>query len=198
MRHHSFSTTTRSQRGVVLLYALIAIVLLMVSGAALVRGVATALAVSGNYALRRDLLNEGELGISSAKAEFSGSGALALPTNRNSSSTLANYSAVTLADQNGIPLALLDDGVFAATGDIRNDAAGGTYGVSIRFVIDRLCNSQGPPTLTNCAAYQRTGDKGGTNWLQKAGNTFQPIYRVTVRVTGPKNTITFLQTTLGA
>ncbi len=186
------------QRGVVLLYALIAMVILMISGLALIRAMGGALAVSGNFALRRDLLNQAEIGISAAKANFAAGGALASASSRaNGVKTAANYSDTTLPDQNGIPTALLDDTQFAAVGNVNNDQPG-SYNVSIRYVIDRLCNTTGAPTLTNCAAYKTGGDKGDNNNTQTAGTAFQPVYRITVRVTGPKNSITFLQTTMGA
>src|ERR1700688_4142904 len=128
----------RAQRGVVLLYALIAIVLLMLSGLALVRGMGTALAISGNFALRRDLLNEGEQGVVNAEAAFTG-GLLNTTAARNASLAGANYSATTLAtDNNGIPNALLSDAAFAAVGVAANDITP-ENGVSIRYVIDRLC-----------------------------------------------------------
>ncbi len=194
--HFRIGAPASRQGGVILLYALIAMVILMVSGLALVRGTRTALAVSGNFALRRDLLNQGEVGVSNAMAAFGAAGQLSAATARTASLPAANYSATTLPDQNGIPTALLDDTVFAGVGSTGNDIAG-TYGISIRYVIDRLCSAAGTPTLSNCAAYKSGGDKGNMNNTQNAGTTFQPVYRITVRVTGPKNTITFLQTTMG-
>jgi hypothetical protein len=184
------------QRGVVLLYALIAMVILMASGLALIRGMGGALALSGNFSLRRDLMNQGELGVSKALATFGTAGALSSAASRTAPNTAANYSEQILPDLNGIPTALLDDNTFLGVGSPSNDI-NGTNGVSIRYVIDRLCKATGVPNLSNCSGYKSGGDKGGMNNTQNAGTTMQPVYRITVRVTGPKNSIAFLQMTLG-
>jgi Tfp pilus assembly protein PilX len=186
------------QRGVVLLYALVAMVLLMVSGLALVRGMGTSIAISGNFALRRDLLNEGEQGVVAAEAAFT-TGALATAANRTSVNTAANYSPTTLpTDNNGIPLALLNDTQFTGIGLATNDLTPES-GVTVRYVIDRLCVAgTTTPVYSDCAAYTGATKPRGDLRQNGAGGPFQPVYRVTVRVTGPKNSMTFLQTTIGA
>jgi Tfp pilus assembly protein PilX len=188
-----------AQSGVVLLYAIVAIVLLMLSALALVRGMGTSLGIGGNFALRRDLVNQGELGVLNAETTFS-TGLLANAQARWAPLATANYSETTLpTDATGIPSVLLSDTQFSNLGmTAANDIAGATYGVTIRYVIDRMCTVTGAPTLTNCSVYNGKGNTGGTNWLRQAGNAFQVVYRITVRVTGPKNTMTFLQTTIGA
>jgi Tfp pilus assembly protein PilX len=186
------------QRGVVLIYALVAMVLLMVSGLALVRGMGTSVAISGNFALRRDLLNEGEQGVVSAESMFT-TGALATVAARTAAVPAANYSPTTLAtDNNGIPLALLSDTTFAGVGSTANDLTP-ENGVTVRYVIDRLCVAGTTrPVFSDCAAY--TGATKGRGDLRQnaAGGPFKPVYRITVRVMGPKNSMTFLQTTIGA
>jgi Tfp pilus assembly protein PilX len=196
------------QRGIVLLYALIAMVLLMVSGLALVRGMGTALAIGGNFTLRRDLVNQGELGVADAKALFSTGGPLGTASARNNSLASANYSATTLAssagsDYNGIPLALLSDTAFAAIGQTGNDIAG-TFGISIRYVIDRQCSTTGAPTQASCMTFTAPCKAGSSacsgpqQLAQGAGAVAKPVYRITIRITGPKNAMTFLQTTVEA
>jgi hypothetical protein len=191
----------------VLLYALIAVVILMISGLALVRGMGTALAIGGNFSLRRDLVNQGERGIADAKALFNATGALGTAALRTASLTSANYSATTLAnaagsDYNGIPIALLSDSAFAAIGGAGDIA--GTSGITIRYVIDRQCTVSGPPTQGNCMTFAAAckagmaGCSGNTQLAQGAGTLAKPIYRITIRVTGPKNAVTFLQTTIEA
>jgi Tfp pilus assembly protein PilX len=191
------------QRGVVLLYALIALVLLMISGLALVRGMRTSLLIGGDFALRRDLINQGEFGVASAEAMFESGGALGTSTARTASVSAANYSATILpTEPSGIPIALLSDSAFGSVGVATNDISG-TLGISIRYVIDRQCASAGDPSTSNCMSFQTPCKAGavGCGGHQQgggAGRPLQAVYRITVRVTGPQNTMTFLQTTIGS
>jgi type IV pilus assembly protein PilX len=201
-----------AQRGVVLIYALIAMVVIMLASIALVRGTSNATSLAGAFGFRRDLVNEADRGLSCALLVFGSTtnacsnaavvAALASTAVRNTTLRSANYSATTLQTdpKTGIPLDLLSDTQFAADGFTNAlDVTDATYNVSVRFVIDRLCAAgTTAPTPATCVANNRTGDKGGTNWLPKAGTTFQPIYRISVRVTGPKNGMTFVQTMIGA
>jgi Tfp pilus assembly protein PilX len=187
------------QRGVVLIYSLVGMVIILVSGLALLRGMNTSMFISGNYALRRDMINEGEQGVSAAIATFSGTGALATATSRTTSLVSSNYSATTLAtDNNGIPTALLSDSTFATYGSTSNDITPES-GVFVRYIIDRICVSgTTTPSIANCSAYKGTQQTGGNLNGGGAGNGYTSVYRITVRVTGPKNSMTFLQTTVGA
>jgi hypothetical protein len=193
------------QHGVVLLYALIAIVILMISGLALVRGVGTALAVGGDFAMRRDLINQGELGVAQAKSLFLASGDLGTAAARNSPPipSADNYSATTLANEpSGIPIALLDDPTFSASFSGADIHAGNN--ITIRYVIDRQCSTTGPAMSNTCMLYQPLCKAGGVGCSgppdgeKGTGTPPLAVYRITVRVTGPKNTIAFLQTTLGS
>jgi type IV pilus assembly protein PilX len=201
----------REQRGVVLIYALIAMVVIMLASLALIRGIGNSTSLAGSFGMRRDMVNQADRGVACALLVFGSTtdtcsnpaitAALATAALRNTSLAGSNYSAVTLQTNsaNGIPNVLLNDSLFSSAGTAGNDVIDATYGVTIRFVIDRLCSAgTTAPSPTTCVANNRTGDKGGTGWLPKAGTTFQPIYRISVRVTGPKNTVSFVQTMIGA
>ena len=185
------------QRGVVLIFALIAMVLIMISTVALVRRVDSAQGAAGAMATKRDLMNQSDRGVTAALALFS-AGALATDALRETSNKLANYSASTLpTNASGIPTALLADATFALSGTAADITAPG--GLLIRTVIDRLCTVPGPASTSRCAVYQRSGDKGGSGRVAKAGTTAMWVYRISVRVLDQqKKTLTFVQTTLGA
>jgi len=192
------------QHGVVLIFALIAMVLIMISTIALVRRVDSAQDAAGAMATKRDLMNQSDKGVTKALALFS-AGALATDLLRETTNVAANYSAFTLAtNASGIPAALLaNDATFATTGNVLNDIPA-PGGLKIRYVIDRLCTAIGtavtaPASTANCAVYQRNGDKGGSSRVVKAGTTAMWVYRISVRVRDTqKNTLTFVQSTLGA
>ena len=111
----------------------------------------------------------------------------------------ANYSATTLttsASSRGVPDALLNDSLFTSVGSSSNDITDTTSGVTIRYVIDRMCSQTGAASAATCVLNAQNSDKGGTSWLRKAGGAFQPVYRLSIRVSGPRNTQAFVQTTL--
>jgi Tfp pilus assembly protein PilV len=183
-------------RGVSMLIALIALLLLMIGAVAMVRAIGASSAVAGNLAFRRDLTNQGERGFAAARAVLK-TGALVSETARQTSLPAANYSAQRLqSNDEGIPLPLLKDSLFASSGmsagnDIVDDAAG----VAVRYVIDRQCSGSGAFDDASCVAGEGSADSGGSNWLKKPGAQLRPVYRVTVRVTGPRGTQAYLQTT---
>ena len=189
------------QRGIATLIALVALVMMALVVLALVRSSDTSTVIAGNIAFRRDLTNQAQRVIPVASTLFS-SGALA---GGPSSSTrwgdvkTSNYFAETLASNNqGIPNILLNDNTFTGTaGDITDTTAG----VTIRYAIDRLCTNATPgtpvaPTAAICVQGFVTTPNSGTAGVAQAGSIFIPAYRLSIRVTGPRETQAFVQVTL--
>ena len=184
------------QRGVIMIITLIALVILMIGGVALVRSFDTSMLLSGNLAFKRDLVNQGERGMAQAITALT-SGTLASDPTRQNDLASSNYSATVLPTdlRSGIPLALFgDDPTFTAAwtaGDI-TDAQ-----VTIRYVIDRQCSASGAYDASTCNSMVGVAaDASGSNFLKKAGGGTRPVYRISVRVTGPRNTQAFLQNTV--
>lgn len=185
------------QRGVVLLFAMIVVVLLLIAAVALIRSVDSSLIVAGNIAFKRDLLNQGERAIAIARKSMSGNGALADSAIRQSNLPANNYAAIVLpTNAQGIPNILLSDDAWASSHMTGADITDNTSGVTIRYVIDRLCTENGPPSSAKCVVSSR-GANGGSDFLSlhKAGGGTAPVYRISVRITGPKNTQTYVQST---
>lgn len=188
-------------RGVVLLYTLIALVVMLIAGVALVRSFNNSMFNAGNIAFKRDLVNQGERARAAA-ADLLSAGALANAAARNASSVAVNYSATMLpSNAQGLPTALLDDGAFAAVGAAANDISptdpdGNDLQVRVRYLIDRQCSANGAPTPETCVL---TGEPPPL-CEAPCDQTLQPalngvVYRLSVRVDGPRNTQTFLQST---
>lgn len=187
------------QRGAVLLFTLIVLVILLAGGVAVMRSMNTSLFSAGNLAFKRDLMNQGEQAVSTVMTAFK-TGALSTDATTSNLKS-ANYSATPLAtNAKGIPLALLNDGAFAAVGTTVNDLTGATPDVTIRYVVDQMCDGT-PAALagqsTGCVTLgSSSGTTGGSS--QAMGN--QPpsssslLYRLSVRITGPRNTQVFIQT----
>lgn len=182
-----------AQGGVAMIVTLIALLLLMVGAAAMLRTVDTSSVLVGNLAFRRDLTNRAERGIVTARAALV-SGALSTDTARIANLNSSNYSAIKLTNgSTGIPLVLTSDSSFSAAGmtaaDISEDE------VTVRYVIDRQCVAAGEFDASSCEVLEGNSDTGGSNWLRKPGGESQPLYRISVRVQGPRGTEAYFQTT---
>lgn len=204
------------QRGVVLLFSLITLVILLIAAVALVRSFSNSMFTAGNIAFKRDLQNQGQRIVPSVITAFT-TGALSTPAARGSSLVSANYSATVLpSNAQGVPLILLaNDTNFAGVGTVANDvsvnnADGVSQQVTIRYVIDRICDQTGVDTSLGagrCLLIDSGMPQGGSssNWQRAeiagtggAGAVPQQlVYRVSIRVTGPRNTQAFFQTTFG-
>lgn len=190
------SHSHRRQRGAALLFTLVALVILLAGGVAVVRSMNSNLDNAGNLAFRRDLINQGEEAVVKALNESFPAGAAAAGT----ALTSKNYSPVPLdTNDQGIPLALLSDTEFVKYGVASNDITG-RDGVKVRYVIERLCTiateSASVQGLQNCVAFSRASGGGSGHLADGAKAPVDPVYRVSARVTGPRNTQVFIQSAL--
>ena len=205
------------QRGVVLLFSLIALVIMLIAAVALIRSFNTSLFSAGNIGFKRDMRNQSEMAVNTTLGYFRAGGFLNTSANRANTpvpgANAFNYSATMLpTNAQGIPNALaLSDANFAAAysaPDLQSPDASGS--VTVRYVIDRLCSSAGDETslgagscvLANNLAQtftsvlnQQSADKAP---LCPTCSSVAPkgvVYRLSVRVTGPRNTQSFFQST---
>jgi len=195
-----------SQQGMVLFIALIVLVAMTLAGLALVRSVDTANVIAGNLAFKQSTLQAGDLGVEAAVTALPTiiAGSVDTDLTPAASSTNPNYwyyASRRETDTYGVPTQKQAGAAGAATAIdwTQLPIAATTAGNSVRIVIDRLC--QGPPPVTdllaNCFAEAGVGGSGS----QKAGAsifTATPTvyYRLTARVTGPRNTVSMVQAIL--
>ena len=67
----------------------------------------------------------------------------------------------------------------------------------VRYVIERTCNAAGAATVTNCDMLPPKQGLGTTIHDPTAPELPRyPFYRVTIRVDGPQNTVSFVQAML--
>lgn len=183
-------------RGVVLLFALISLAVMLIGAVALMRGMDNSLLLAGNLGFRRDLVNQAERGTQRAIAQL-GSGDLATEAARERHLPAQNYSAIQLdSDSHGIPRLLLDDRLYAAAGYSAADIVDATTGVRVRYLIDRLCHDSGDYTLTSCVTADNGLDSAADDRYRRVNAEQRPVYRISVRASGPRNTQAFFQTTV--
>jgi hypothetical protein len=198
-RRHRFSRPRR-ERGVVMLFGLIALVIMLIGTVAMVRSMNTSLFNAGNMGFKRDLTNQGERAVSTVLTLLQ-SGALGTEASRQASNVARNYSATMLAaNAQGVPNALIDPVAFAGVASAANDITVAGQGITIRYVIDRLCQ---PGTVAASATNCIMSDNGQSNACSSNpcddlsdAVPQQAVYRLSVRVTGPRQTQAYFQTTL--
>jgi len=182
----------RKQHGVSLIIALIALVALTLAGLALIRSADTSNVISGNLAFREASLHATDVGV---EAAITALGTIA------TSSPDANYPAgCAVGACNYYPT--LQTAVTAAGvptvinwSAVPNSTVDSSY--AVQYVIDRLCDGPTPVTDIATKCMNVTGTSVGS---KKAGAvSFTPAnqvyYRVTVRVVGPRNSVSIVQTT---
>lgn len=192
-----------AQRGVILFVALIVLVAMSLTGIALMRSVDTNLLVAGNLAFRQGATAAGDWGVETARAYLK-------------TSVVANQSALDVDKPSDAYYAtwqqswdLYGSGVgtlFDWSGSSRlvgTDSAGN----EVRFVVHRMCGAPGPSTaaLSNCVRTSATGSsstaEGSTKGATTYGSAALPAptavyFRVTVRILGPRNTLSYVQAVL--
>jgi type IV pilus assembly protein PilX len=191
----AFSRAPRAfgQRGMVLLVALVVLVAVMIAGVAMMRSVDTATLVSGNIAFQRAATNAADKGIEAALLmlqQKSTDNQLGDndPTNGYSASLVAATDSPTGTQswQEFWQAALKDNAVNVGT-----DA----FGNQIWFYVHRVCNTAGAATGSGCVASPAVTNDNYTDHENPV-----PIkvvtriyYRITVRVTGPRRTESYVQ-----
>ena len=198
--------------GASLFIAIIALVIMTIAGLALMRSVTTGNVIAGNMAFRASTVNATDLGVEAAAAYLNNTIRLAPDSNIPANCTVSaspntlgdcRYSARMLAeDGGGLPLIDWEDANLQPSEISSN-------GNRIRYVVERLCNPDSAvavalgsvpfnePAKYLCAI--RPEDDG--NSKQANANLPQSVvevmYRVTVRVVGPRNTVLTVQSILG-
>jgi Tfp pilus assembly protein PilX len=179
--------------------ALIILVALTIGGIALVRSVDTSNLISGNLAFQQSTTRSGEAGTEDAiQSVIEASTLLALEAD---DFTKAYAASTPASGAPGNPASAADwaqqwGSTFAnRVHTLPTDAAGNTAS----YTIQRLCLGAGDPGLqsTGCSSYSQTSSLTGQD--QSSGSAVlarptQYLYRITTRVAGPRNTVSFIQT----
>lgn len=197
------------QRGVVLFFALIALVAMSLAAVALIRSVDTSTLISGNLAFKQSATSSGDSGLDLANVWLN---ATSVANNALNPTTDAAHTLNATDATSGYYSYVDDEPASANYVDIfanatwnaitavapTTDASGNTY----QYIIQRVCRT--PNALLSAADCLVSLDlSGGNSNVVKsstsAGGSFtgislgHPAYRVTIRTTGPKNTTSYIQ-----
>jgi len=189
-------TPKSRQRGVVLMIALIVLVAMTLAGIALVRSVDTSNIIAGNLAFQQAATHSGDTGTETAVAWLQANNAgVTLQANI----FVNGYAAARTDPAAGQSWDAFWTNVLVPAGQVVTLAADASTGNTVSYTIQRLCNAIGDPAVpgVDCAVSQTaastSGSSKGSGFVSLLYNA-QVYYRITSRIVGPRNTVSYVQT----
>ncbi|OYZ70505.1 MAG: hypothetical protein B7X98_00685 [Methylophilaceae bacterium 17-43-7] len=194
-----------TQQGLVLFVALMALVVMSLASVALIRSVDTSSQITGNLAFKQSTSITSSYGIE-AMADTIGSQLKIYATTNDPSNGF--YAVCTTFDTGATGQCNGENLVAEATWtDANSKLASGAgisdgkdpYGNTIRYIVERMCNQAGNSNIDRCLMASSPTDTSSKNVVGIGTPILEPIseplplYRVTVRISGPKNTVTYVQ-----
>ena len=194
------------QKGFVLFLALVSLVVMSLAAVALIRSVDTNSLITGNLAFRQNATLSSAYGLE-AVAQTIG----AQPYGYEEINDAGNgyYATCRTFDGNaanpcgGENLTQDARWVPDTTSQMANNLTGvvngvDLYGNTVQYIVERMCNQAGATIPGRCMTVTNLTDDGGVNCTEGGQklckNKFDyPLYRITVRIAGPKNTISYVQ-----
>lgn len=199
--NRSTRVVRKAQQGVILFVALIVLVAMSLTGIALIRSVDTNLLVAGNLAFRQGATAAGDWGVETArsylKTTLTGNNS-ALNNDQPSAAYYSTWQETLDLYGTGVgtPFDWASGSLVVGT-----DSAGN----EVRYVVHRMCAfpGAGSDPTANCVktADVGSGTEGSTKQTADAATQAMAgktalYYRVTVRILGPRNTLSFVQAML--
>lgn len=192
MRPHK-SGGPRKQQGIVLIVAIVAMVAMAFAVLAMLRATSGSQGIAGNLAFKKNATSAGDLGVEQARKWLMAQTTLALSADQPSIGYYSTWSPTFdpiaynwTAGTNAVE-ATVDDG----------------SGNRVLYVIHRLCSITGsfslpnqscvrPSSLNAVGAGTKLGTGGGGGGATPTVVTV-PYFRITTRIEGPRNTLSYVQ-----
>lgn len=191
------------QQGVVLIISLIVLLSMTLAAIALVRSVDSGILAAANLALRQSATLAGENGLRAGTTWLMDVGDATTLHNNNNAGYWATAQNLPPDPFNPLTYDWETAGQsVCALANCAPDVAGNV----VRYVIHRLCDASGNPLTKNCVrAPISSGSTEGHSAVDyrhlyptgtAAGGLGGVLYRVSVRITGPRNTTSYIQAVL--
>lgn len=193
----------RRQNGVVMLVALIVLVVMTMAGIALMRSMDTTNLIAGNMAFKQAATHTADAGVEAAIGWLEANNSSGFLDNHTPNvgytAATGNNSAYplgeafwTLMKPSGVCYLPIAGGVCSTAPGVAN-----TSGNTMGFMIQRLCSSAGNRNGAGCSIVTGTtvtsGSNEGAGEDQLTGVSTALYYRITVRVVGPRNAVSYVQ-----
>ena len=191
----------RSQQGVILFIALIVLVAMSLAGVALMRSVDTNVMIAGNLAFRQGATLAGDAAFEDPDPAKGARAWLLAPANKPLLDVDQSVSWYWANWQTGVNV--LSDALWQDPTKSKDLGEDPNNGNRVRYMIHRMCEfagDQNAPTA-NCvkvpSAAISVSTKGAVGYgTQALPGTSATYYRVTVRIDGPRNTVSYVQAML--
>ena len=195
------------QKGFVLFLALVSLVVMSLAAVALIRSVDTNSQITGNLAYRQNATLSSAYGLE-AVAQTIGSQPLGYEEATNAGdgyyATCLNFDANAANPCGGERLTQDAQWVPDTTSQLANGLPGlvngvDPYGNTVQYIVERMCNQAGALDVARCMITTYTPEGNTQNVTQINPQSLpsvplnSPLYRITVRIAGPKNTISYVQ-----
>lgn len=193
------------ERGLVLIMVMIVLVAMMFAGVAMLRSVDTANMIAGNMAFRQGATHQGDIGVETAVAWLesqNGSGSTTLQSNNTSKGYYATLTSPTSGqtwdaywNASVDPSPVSRPVATAVNSGNTWTLATSSNNYTVSYVIHRMC----PTSATNSGCTTSPTGSTSTGNSNKAGNSAnftlntQVYYRITTRIEGPRNTVSYVQ-----
>lgn len=172
-------------RGFALITVLILLVIMLIGGMALFRNSDTAALLAGNAAAKQAASQAGNVGLVAAQKILEGT----IPTtNGNGFSTQA-----LSVDSYGVPTTTSSVTWYPTTPVDVNTDSGYTY----QYIIEKLCNASGVCTQSTSSGTVTQTSLAPNAVLPSKSSAAVALYRVTVKVNGPRSVTSYVQAIYG-
>lgn len=195
----------QAEQGAALFIAMVMLVVMAMASVSLLRSTDVGTLIAGNLAFKKAATSSADQGIEAAIGvliELGGS-ATGLHADRADNGYFATMQE-GFSDFTGqrTPGVTADDFPWAGAVQLGANSTGN----SISYVIHRMCRLAGAPEVAECVSRSSGAREGGSQGTILAGETgggadgggdmVTYFYRVSVRVTGPQNTVSVVQSTV--
>ncbi len=204
------------QRGISLIVVLIGLVIISFAAVALLRSTDTATLIAGNLGFKKAALASGDAGTEAAITWLNANSAGAtLHVDSDADGYYATSTDACDLTGSGTPDDPSDDvdwtgvdpGANCQVEALAVTPAGVADGYAVRYVVNRMCNAEGNPNSVLAAdgvtaMICSRSDIAGTASSTQVGPSYsrrpftggsQNYYRITTRITGPRDTVRYVQ-----
>lgn len=167
----------KPHQGSTLIIVLVLLTIMTFMGMALYRSSDLAGMIAGNVSSKQMATQVGDMGLAAAEAILRGN----IPA-------AAQAGFVITQKNTG------SDGIPTSVTEAEWSAAQISYGFTYRYLIEKLCTNAAPPVCTT-TSIPKPPSGGGQNAAPGSGGQYEvaQMYRVTVKITGPKNLESYVQ-----
>ena len=180
--------------------ALVVLIVMTLAGLAMLRQMSSGVSIAGNIAFKQAATAVADAGIETARI-WIGANAPSLGVTQAANGYYATWAL------NVDPTSAAWTNVWLSA-PVLAPASVGNTGNTVQYVIERLCSQPGPSRPPNMLPTQQCSDSvdanaggasmSGADYTTGGGFNFRPapFYRVTARVVGPRNTVSYTQVVL--